>query len=84
MILIYFSQNKILLLYFSHIRRITCFSDSLQAVGLIRKRVSVHHQFTNKVFSIRQLFARDWEVVVDHTLREGNVCVDVLANMGVL
>ncbi|MCI77477.1 ribonuclease H [Trifolium medium] len=25
---------------------------------------------------------RDWTVVVDHTLREGNACADLLAKMG--
>ncbi|PNX85761.1 hypothetical protein L195_g041835 [Trifolium pratense] len=46
--------------------------------------MSAHHRFSNEVFSIRQLLARDWEVVINHTLREGNVCADVLANMGAL
>jgi hypothetical protein len=49
---------------------ITCFLDSFQIVNLIWEGVSVHHQLTNEVFSIRQLLARNWEVVVDHTLRE--------------
>ncbi|MCI25715.1 hypothetical protein A2U01_0046906, partial [Trifolium medium] len=38
----------------------------------------------NKIFSIRQLLGRDWEVAVDHTLREVNACADVLAKMGAL
>jgi ribonuclease HI len=65
-------------------RRITCFSDSLQTVNLIRDGVSAHHRFANEVFSIRQLLDRDWEVVIKHTLREGNACADVLAKMGAL
>jgi hypothetical protein len=34
-------------------RRISCFSNSLQAVNLIRDDVSAHHRFANEVFSIR-------------------------------
>jgi hypothetical protein len=26
----------------------------------------------------------DWEVVITHTLREGNACADVLAKMGAI
>jgi ribonuclease HI len=65
-------------------KQIMCYSDSLQTISLIRYGVSVHHRFANEVASIRQLLARDWDVVVDHTLREGNACADVLAKMGAL
>jgi ribonuclease HI len=61
-------------------RRISCFSDSLQAFNLIRDGVSAHHRFANEVFSICQLLDRNWE----NTLREGNACADVLAKMGAL
>ncbi|GAU42016.1 hypothetical protein TSUD_236830 [Trifolium subterraneum] len=65
-------------------RRIVCFSDSLQAVSLIREGVSAHHRSANEICSIRQLVGRDWDVIVEHTLREGNACADVLAKMGAL
>jgi ribonuclease HI len=65
-------------------RQIACFSESLQAVNLIRDGVSAHHRFANEVFSIHQLLDRKWEIVVEHTLREGNACADVLAKMGAL
>jgi ribonuclease HI len=65
-------------------RRISCFSDSLQAFNLIRDGVSAHHRFANEVFSICQLLDRNWEIVVEHTLREGNACADVLAKMGAI
>jgi hypothetical protein len=65
-------------------KRNMCYSDSLQTVSLIWDGVFVHHRFANEVVSIRQLFARDWDVVVNHTLREGNACADVLAKMGAL
>jgi ribonuclease HI len=63
-------------------RRIVCCSDSLHTVNLIRDGVSVHHRFANEVFSILQLIDKDWNVVVEHTLREGNTYEDVLAKMG--
>ncbi|MCI59607.1 ribonuclease H protein, partial [Trifolium medium] len=31
---------------------------------------------------IRQLLDRDWTIVINHTLREGNACADMLAKMG--
>ncbi|CAJ2654824.1 unnamed protein product [Trifolium pratense] len=65
-------------------RKIICFSDSLQGVSLIRDGVSAHHRFANEIFSIRQFLSRDWEVVVEHTLQEGNACADVSAKMGAL
>ncbi|PNX93234.1 ribonuclease H [Trifolium pratense] len=68
----------------SGFRRISCFSDSLQTVNLIWEGVSAHHRFANEVFSIRQLIARDWEVVIDHTFRKGNACADMLAKIGAL
>ncbi|PNX68236.1 ribonuclease H [Trifolium pratense] len=40
----------------SGFRRVTCFSDSLQTVNLIRDGVSAYHRFANEVvFNIRQL-----------------------------
>ncbi|KAK2371646.1 hypothetical protein QL285_084568 [Trifolium repens] len=49
-------------------KRISCFSDSLQAVNLIRDGASTHHRFANEVFSIRQLLERNWEIAVEHTV----------------
>ncbi|GAU24479.1 hypothetical protein TSUD_319560 [Trifolium subterraneum] len=65
-------------------RKINCLSNSLQLVNLIRSGVSLHHRFANEILSIRRLITRDWEVVLSHTLREGNSCADVLAKMGVV
>jgi ribonuclease HI len=62
-------------------RYIICYSDSLLIVNIIRDDISAHHRFTNEVAFIRQLLDRDWDVMVIHTLREGNACADVLAKM---
>jgi hypothetical protein len=32
-------------------------------------------------YSIHQLLDKDWNVVVDHTLRKSNACGDILAKM---
>ncbi|PNX87151.1 ribonuclease H, partial [Trifolium pratense] len=63
-------------------RNIACYSDSLQAVSLIRDGVSAFHQYANEIQKIRQLLSRDWNVVINHTFREGNACADFLAKMG--
>jgi ribonuclease HI len=65
-------------------RKVICFSDSLQSVNLIRDGVSAHHRFANEIQCIRNLLANEWEVVISHTLREGNACADVQAKMGAL
>ncbi|PNY05933.1 hypothetical protein L195_g002393 [Trifolium pratense] len=33
---------------------------------------------------IRKLLANKWDVVINHTLREGNTCADVMAKMSVM
>ncbi|KAK2405280.1 LEAF RUST 10 DISEASE-RESISTANCE LOCUS RECEPTOR-LIKE PROTEIN KINASE 2.5 [Trifolium repens] len=63
-------------------RNVACLSDSLQAVTLIKKGVLPFHSFANEIHQISQLRSRAWNVVIDHTLREGNRCADLLAKMG--
>ncbi|MCI17473.1 ribonuclease H protein [Trifolium medium] len=60
---------------------IVCYSDLLQAVSLIKDGVSHFHTLANEIHNIHQLLRRDWNVVIDHTLREGNMCADVLAKL---
>ncbi|PNX71251.1 ribonuclease H, partial [Trifolium pratense] len=74
--------NGLDLCWVNGFRNIVCFSDSLQAVTLIKEGVSPHHRFANEIQSIRQLISKDWSVVIEHTLREGNACADCLAKMG--
>jgi ribonuclease HI len=63
-------------------RKVLCYSDSLLSVNLIKEGVTPHHRFANEIHRIKKLLARDWEVTISHTLREGNVCADVLAKLG--
>jgi ribonuclease HI len=63
-------------------REVICYSDSLLAVSLINKGVHPFHSFANEINKIRQLKSRAWNVLIEHTLREGNKCADVLAKIG--
>ncbi|XP_045831496.1 uncharacterized protein LOC123922867 [Trifolium pratense] len=65
-------------------RKVLCCSDSLLAVNLIKQGVTSHHRFANEIHIIRRMLENDWEVVITHTLREGNTCADVLAKMGAM
>ncbi|PNX82170.1 resistance protein PRG, partial [Trifolium pratense] len=38
----------------------------------------------NEIQSIRNLLANEWDVVINHTLREGNACADVMAKLGAM
>jgi hypothetical protein len=40
-------------------RNVTCYSDSLQAVTLIKTGVSHHHHFANEIQRVRQLLSKD-------------------------
>ncbi|PNX93484.1 ribonuclease H [Trifolium pratense] len=63
-------------------RKVLCCSDSLLSVNLIKEGVTTHHRFANEIHRIKKLLAKDWEVSLSHTLREGNACADVLAKLG--
>ncbi|KAL6494930.1 hypothetical protein OROGR_030849 [Orobanche gracilis] len=63
-------------------RKFICYSDSMDALSLINRFLPVHHHYSPVVLSIQDLLQRDWEVVLKHTLREGNFCADLLAKMG--
>ncbi|CAJ2638969.1 unnamed protein product [Trifolium pratense] len=63
-------------------RKVLCCSDSLLSVNLIKEGVTAHHRLANEICCIRKLLANDWEVILTHTLREGNACADVLAKLG--
>ncbi|CAJ2636522.1 unnamed protein product [Trifolium pratense] len=63
-------------------RKVLCCSDSLLSVNLIKEGVTAHHRLANEICCFRKLLANDWEVILTHTLREGNACADVLAKLG--
>ncbi|MCH94076.1 putative ribonuclease H protein, partial [Trifolium medium] len=62
----------------------SCFFDSLQTVTLVKDGVSPYHLISlqMKLLAFDSFWIEEWVVTVDHTLREGNACVDILAKKG--
>jgi ribonuclease HI len=63
-------------------RNVVCYSDSLQAVTLVKEGVSLFHSFANELQKICQLRSSAWTVLFEHTFREGNRCTYHLAKLG--
>lgn len=66
----------------SGMRRLVCYSDSAMAIELVRAPVAVLHREAALIANVQALLAKEWEVELLHTLREGNGSADVLANLG--
>ncbi|CAN1193141.1 Putative ribonuclease H protein At1g65750 [Linum perenne] len=56
--------------------------DSLAAVSLLNNDAVTDHLHGLEVIKFRELWDRDWSVVVKHIYREGNHAVDHLAGLG--
>ncbi|XP_057432510.1 uncharacterized protein LOC130725282 [Lotus japonicus] len=63
-------------------RVVECQSDSMNAVRLIESTPPSGHVFASLVWDIKDLLSRPWEVLLKHTLREGNACADFLTKHG--
>ena len=63
-------------------QRVLCCSDSLDVVTLVTHGVPPSHRYATIVKAIVSWFDEDWTVMVEHSLREGNACADMLAKMG--
>ncbi|XP_057425690.1 uncharacterized protein LOC130719059 [Lotus japonicus] len=63
-------------------RDVECQSDSLDAVTLVNSAPPSRHMYASLIWDIKDLLGHEWQVVVLHTLREGNVCADFLAKFG--
>ncbi|XP_057444549.1 uncharacterized protein LOC130736776 [Lotus japonicus] len=63
-------------------RRVLCLSDSLLPVSLIQEPPTRFHECTVLIASVNDLLRRQWEVRLEHTLRDGNACADFLAKVG--
>lgn len=63
-------------------RKVMCFTDSLNVLKLIEDGDHNFHSFGNEIALIRGMLRRDWNIQLNHTLREGNHCTDYLAKMG--
>jgi ribonuclease HI len=49
---------------------------------LITEPVDEWHHYAAIIHNIKDIKTRDWQVIVSHTLREGNVRADYLAKYG--
>jgi len=63
-------------------RKLMCFSDSLHVVQLVMKDISRFHHYANLLELIQNYLAKDWFIYIQHILREGNSCADILAKLG--
>lgn len=64
------------------LRNLICYTNSLNVITLIREQLPPFHKYAVIVQDIHDLLQRNWEVVIRHTLREGNQCADFMAKMG--
>ncbi|KAG5038525.1 hypothetical protein JHK86_019365 [Glycine max] len=64
-------------------KKLVCYSDSLTMVNLVNNGVRCYHFYNNMIMKFHQLLGRDWPCSLNHTLRKGNQCADVLVKMGV-
>ena len=56
-------------------------SDSIDSLGLIEEDSTSFHKFGAIVAWIKGLLSRSWEISIQHTLNEGNLCADYLAKL---
>ncbi|XP_061344021.1 uncharacterized protein LOC133289995 [Gastrolobium bilobum] len=61
-------------------KKICLLGDSLVAVNLIKNGCQDSHPLAHSINRIRLLIKNDSEVVVSHTLREGNMVADYMAS----
>jgi methylase of polypeptide subunit release factors len=54
------------------------------AIKLITEPVDVWHHYTAILNNIKDILKRDWQVLILHNFREGNICADYLANNNVI
>lgn len=51
------------------IQHLICHSYSHSAVALVLQEVEIHHRYANVILEIQAFMHRDWNVIVEHTLR---------------
>lgn len=66
------------------IRRLVCHTDSLMVFRLLAQPVGYAHTYATiiEVVLVREKLQMEWEVALQHNLREGNECADFMAKMG--
>lgn len=65
-------------------RNLLCYSDSTYAIKLLtqEEEAGQNHRYAPLICTIKELLGRQWRVKIQHTLREGNMCADLLAKQG--
>lgn len=63
-------------------RDIICYTDSMNAMQLIKEQQADFHRYATIVQEIKDLLILPWKVAMHHTLREGNQSADLLAKWG--
>lgn len=61
---------------------VICIPDSTYALSLVQQPVDVRHRYASIIASVQELLRNTWNVVLKHSLREGNLCADFLTRMG--
>jgi len=60
---------------------LACYSDSLACINLINDPIERYHIYVVLIQDIKQMLQQT-NVMVSHTLREGNHCADYMAKLG--
>ena len=69
------------LLWDSGMTKIIFNSDSIDSLGLIQEDSTSFYKFGAIIAWIKGLLSRSWEISIQHTLNEGNLCADYLAKL---
>ncbi|KAJ1392256.1 Ribonuclease H domain [Sesbania bispinosa] len=62
--------------------QLSCLTYSKLADQLFHQQISPFHKHATLIKEIQIYLAKDWNVTITHTLREGNYCADFLAKFG--
>jgi len=60
---------------------LVCYSDSILAIDTVKKASTTYHVYAILIHEIKVLLSQT-NVLLHHTLREGNQCADFLAKLG--
>ncbi|CAL0306241.1 unnamed protein product [Lupinus luteus] len=66
----------------SGFRNVICHSDSLESISLIKGNIHHFHMYITLAFAIKELLNRERIVLLDHVVRETNLCANFLAKLG--
>ena len=56
--------------------------NNISPIIILGHLMPIFHRYTCVIHEIKRLLHREWDVTLEHTLREGNSCADFLAKEG--